>query len=362
MQYIQLVIRWAAIVVLAAATATPQQPSAESLLAAAIELRDSGKQVEALREFRRAAHLNPRLRFVHREIGLILLDRRDFAGAASAFQIAAQQDPEDRESRYNLALSLANAGQKQQGLRQLRSMLQRSPDWGLAWFGLGHVYTMLGRKADAEHAFRKAVQLDGQLFRAHFELGKILEDKGDLEGAIEAFSASIRVAPDSAAARFRLAKLLRQTGRQEESVQQFRATRDLRDQRGRGEQAAAAYARGLTLLEQKQHASAIDELKHALELRPDFPETRAALAEAYQQQAISMEQAGQFAGAAAGYQLAMDLAPSPELANHIGVLLAKLGRTREAVAMFRRALADKPGYAAAATNLQHALELNGDGR
>ena len=58
----------------------------------------------------------------------------------------------------------------------------------------------------------------------------------------------------------------------------------------------------------------------------------------------------------------MELAPTPELANHIGVLLAKLGRTEEAVAMFRRALADKPGYAAASTNLQHALELNGAGR
>ena len=332
------------------------------MFASAIQLRDSGKQVEALREFRRAARLNPKLRYVQREIGLILLDRRDFAAAASAFQIASQQDPEDRESRYNFALSLANAGQRQRGLKELRGILQRSPDWGLAWFGLGHVYAMVGRSAEAEEAFRKAVQLDRQLFRAHFELGKILEDRGDLEGAIEAFSAGIRVAPDSAAARFRLAKLLRQAGRQEESAAQYRATRDLRDQRGRGEQAAAAYARGMTSLEQKQYETAIRELKQALELRPDFPETRAALAEAYQQQAVTFEQTGKLAEAAAEYQLAMELTPSPELSNHIGVLLAKLGRTEEAIAMFRRALADKPGYAAASTNLQHALELSGASR
>jgi len=356
------VIRWAVLVVLTGATATPQQKPAESLFAAAIELRDSGKQIEALREFRRAARVDPKLRYVHREIGLILLDRRDFAAAASEFQIAAQQDPEDLPSRYNFALSLANAGQKQEGLRQLRTILQRSPGWGLAWFGLGHVYTMLGRKAEAEQAFRKAVQLDDQLFRAHFELGKLLEEKGDVEAAIEAFSAGIRLAPDSASARFRLAKLLRQAGRQEESAEQFRATRDLRDQRGRGEQAAAAYAAGLALLQQKQYSAAIGELKQARELRPDFPETQTALAEAYQQRAIAIEQTGNLAEATADYQLAMELAPSPELANHIGVLLAKLGRTKEAVAMFRRALADKPGYAAASTNLQHALELKGAGR
>ena len=102
-------------------SAAPQQPSAESCVCPAIELRDSGKQVEALREFRRAARLNPKLRYVQREIGLILLERRDFAAAASEFQIAAQQDPQDRESRYNFALSLANAGQRQRGLKELRA-------------------------------------------------------------------------------------------------------------------------------------------------------------------------------------------------------------------------------------------------
>jgi tetratricopeptide (TPR) repeat protein len=361
LQYIQFVIRWAVVVALAGASASPQQQSPESLFAAAIELRDSGKQVEALREFRRAARRNPKLRFVHREIGLILLDRRDFGAAAAAFQTAAEQDPDDRESRYNFALSLANAGRKQQGLRELRKLVQRWPDWGLAWFGFGHVYAMQGRAADAEQAFRRAVRLDGQLARAHFELGKILEEKGDLEGAINAFSAGIRVAPDSAAARFRLAKVLRQAGRHEEAAQQFGATRELRDQRGRGEQAAGAYTRGLALLKQGQYTAAISELTQALELRPDFPETRTALAEAYEQRGMAIEQDGKLAEAAAEYQSAMEYAPSPELANHIGVLLAKLGRTAEAIAMFRRALADKPDYAAASINLQHALELNSPG-
>jgi tetratricopeptide (TPR) repeat protein len=77
---------------------------------------------------------------------------------------------------------------------------------------------------------------------------------------------------------------------------------------------------------------------------------------------LAIEEEGRLEEAAAEYQLAMEFAPSPELANHIGVLLAKLGRTKEAIALFRRALADKPGYAAASTNLQHALELESAGR
>ncbi len=347
---------------LVASTAASYDVSAETAFAAGMELRHAGRPVEALREFRRAARLNPKLPFVHREIGLILLDRRDFEGAAKALRVAVQQDAADLESRYNLALSLANAGLTHEGMLELHSVLQRRPDWAQAWFGVGHVAVMQARIEEAERAFRRAVELDPKLFRAHFELGKILEEKGDVGGAIGAFSAGLQADPDSAAARYRLAKLLRSAGREEDAAREFLKTRELRDQRGRGEQAAAAYKRGVELLERGDDAGAIEELKRALELRPEFPEVSALLADAYQRHGDALERSAKLASAAAEYELALELAPQPELANHIGVLLAKLARTDEAVAAFRRALALRPGYPAAATNLRHALEVKGSAR
>src|SRR6476646_10758397 len=103
-------MRWALAVLLVTSTAASCQPSAETAFAAGVRLRHAGNQVDALREFRRAARINPKLPFVQREIGLILLDRRDFDGAASSFRLAIQQDANDLDSRYNLGLSLANAG------------------------------------------------------------------------------------------------------------------------------------------------------------------------------------------------------------------------------------------------------------
>src|SRR5688572_8097791 len=132
-------------VLLAAGVSAQDTPEA-SELARAVKLRDSGKKIEALEAFRAAARVNPALPFVYREIGLILLDRRDFKGASEAFRAAVRRDPEDFDSRYNLALSLGNSGHAEQGMKELRFLTERRPQWAQPWFGLGHIYATQGRK------------------------------------------------------------------------------------------------------------------------------------------------------------------------------------------------------------------------
>lgn len=331
--------------------------TAESVFASAVDLRDAGNQIEALRQFRVAARLNPKLPHVHSEIGLILLDRRDFAGAVSAFRSAVQQDRGDLQSRYNLALSLTNGGQKQAGIHELKQLLGERPNWGLAWFGLGHIYASQGRPADAESALRKAVVLDSQLHRAYFELGKLLADKKDLAGAIESISAGLRAAPNSAAMHFQLAKFLRESGREEEAEREFLIVRKLQNSKLHGEQAAAAYSRATRLLQVDDYEGAIHELTTAIDLRPDFPETQAALANAHEGLGAKKEQAGDTEGALEHYLAALDYAATPEVANHVGVLLAKSGRTQEAIPFFRRALSMNPTFKNAEQNLQRALAM-----
>ncbi|HEU0141565.1 MAG TPA: tetratricopeptide repeat protein [Bryobacteraceae bacterium] len=324
--------------------------TAQSHFARGVELREAGRKIEALREFRRAAELDAAMAAAHREIGMLLLDQRDFAGAADAFERAVAINPGDMDSRYNRAMSLANAGRRTTAIRELEALLKEKDDWGQAWFGLGHVYARAGRTNEAERAFRKSITLDPGLFRAHFELGRLLDDKGDREGAMEAFAAGVKLAPDSTSARFRLATLLQQAGRREEAAHHFAAVRELRDRRQRGEQAALAYQQGLKYLQAGDDASAIRELKRAVELRSDFPESRIALGEAY-------EHSGDLAAAIVEFQRALELAPSAETANHAGVLLAKSGRIDESIRAFRRALEIDPNFANADKNLKQALQI-----
>jgi len=334
-----------------------QSPRAHDSFAKGVALLDKGDKPAALEQFRFAARLDPKLPFVHREIGLILLDRRDFAAAAAAFHEAARQDPQDFDSRYNLALSLANAGKVKEGIAEVRRLILDKPGWALPFFGLGHVYVLAGEQRQAEQALQTALRLDPAMYRVHFELGKLLDERGDLEGAIEAYQGAVKASPDSAATRHRLAMLLQRTGKRDQASEEFEAARRIRENRANGEQAATAYQQALGMLEREEFEAAVATLTSTTGLRPDFPEIQAALAEAHLHWGVKLEQEGRFSEAATQFQEVLKRKADAETENHAGVLLARAGQWDAAIESFRRALALKPGFRNAEVNLHQALRL-----
>ncbi len=336
-----------------------QTSTSKSCFEKGVLLRDRGNKPGALEQFRRAAALDPKFPFVYREIGIILLDRRDFQGAAAAFRKATEQNPQDFDSRYNLALSLANAGRRRDGIREIDRALREKPGWGLGFFGLGHMCALDGQMERAEQAYRTALNLDPSLGRAHFELGKLLEQKGDREGAIHEFEAAVRISPDSSAARYRLGVLLRQAGDAGAASREFTAVQQMRESRTRGEQAATAYKQALALIERNEFEAAIRELRMAATLRPDLPEIRSALVEAHEQFGLALEKRHQIPEAIAQYREALKLEPRARTHNHVGVLLVKSGRVDAAIESFRAALEVEPGFRNAQVNLKQALGLRG---
>lgn len=335
----------------------PKAPDAALLMKHAMEIRASGDLPGALKELRRAAFLKPSLPGVHREMGLILIEQREFEPAAGEFRIAIRNDPHDDSSRYDLALSLANANKIREALVEARHLVRLKPRWSIGFYGLGHIEALAGDKEKAIQSFRVATSLNEQTYRAWFELGKLLEKSGDKEAAIHAFEQAIRVQPNLAAARYRLALLLKKAGKSESAAAEFAAASDIQQKHARGEQAARAYSNGIDLMEKENFAAAIEELKRALDLRPDFDETRAGIAETEQRWGASLEQAGQSAEALGHYRHAVEMAPSAEIQNHIGVLLAKRGELEEAIRCFRAALALDADFQNAQNNLNFALDV-----
>ena len=332
-------------------------PEAAALFKEAAALRAKGDLPGALARFRRAAKLDPALPRVHREIGLILLEQRDFSGAAGEFRSELQSDAADFQSRYNLALALANAGQLPESRKQIRLLLRQKPRWAPAYYGLGHIEALAGNREQAVQALRTALVLEPGSYRASFELGKLLADGGDREGAIEAFQNAVRVQPESAAARYRLGLLLQQTSRRESASHEFAAARELRDKRANGEQAAVAYRNGIQRLEFGDYAGAVAELERAGNLRPDFVEIRSALAQVHEQWGAGLESRGDSGSALAHYRSAVALEASPESLNHIGVLEARIGQLDAAIESFRAALRLDAEFTNADQNLRQALSL-----
>jgi tetratricopeptide (TPR) repeat protein len=90
------------------------------------------------------------------------------------------------------------------------------------WFLEGLRHEESGDDAQAEGAYRKALDGDAGLAAAHTNLGAIAHRRGDLEAARNAFDAALGCDPDQSEARYNLATLLYEGGELELAVAELR--------------------------------------------------------------------------------------------------------------------------------------------
>jgi len=66
--------------------------------------------------------------------------------------------PDDSRLRFGLALEYLNAGQLEDGVRELRAYLADSEDEGNAWGRLGEALRALGEDEQAREAYRAGIE------------------------------------------------------------------------------------------------------------------------------------------------------------------------------------------------------------
>jgi tetratricopeptide (TPR) repeat protein len=160
--------------ILAAPACSPQlaSPPAENpVLADMVDYRAGlamlreGRVDEAIAQLQRARQSSPRDPHVPNALGLALLYKKDYAGAAKAFSDALSLDKEFVESRNNR----------------------------------GVAYLQMGKWDDAETDFQAV--LDGpptpEKVNAHYNLGLLHEKRGHLRDAEREYSLAISDAPDN---------------------------------------------------------------------------------------------------------------------------------------------------------------------
>ena len=84
-------------------------------------------------------------------------------------------------------------------------MLQ--PDRATAWFNLGFVCDRLCRSAEAEQAFRRAIDQDPKLDRAWYGLALVLIAQERLQDAVAALQVNTRLQPMSPHGWYQLARV-----------------------------------------------------------------------------------------------------------------------------------------------------------
>lgn len=135
------------------------------------------------------------------QLGGLLLDSGDVAGAVEPLRLYVARTPADSVGYVRLAEAYAQLGQHDRGIRVLRRGLKQLPQDGKMHYLLGLMLRDKGNLKGALENFRKALQFRSDKAVIHNDIGVVLAMQRDLSGAIQAFDRALALQPDFADAR-----------------------------------------------------------------------------------------------------------------------------------------------------------------
>ena len=218
----------------------------------------------------------------------------------------------DAYSFLRAGLANENTGDHEGAERSFRRGLEIAPDDVELHNALGWTLFQDARPVDAVTEYERALEIDPTHVKSHNNVALALAELGRLEEASIHYAKSVELEPK--------AEIYSDLG--------FIMTR-----LGRSDEAFAQYEK-------------------ALALDPDCPS-------AHFNMAVTFVQAGKFGDAESHYRQALRVRPTAETHNGLGYVLARQGRTDEAMKEFREAIEASPHFTPAYNNLAEALAGQG---
>ncbi len=142
------------------------------------------KDEDALREYRRALEINPRLPNVHFLMGNLLW----------------------RRERHEEALP------------ELQAELKLTPNYPPALYEIADIHYTLGNNEEAEKYYLEAVKFDPTMAEAHLGLERIYSAQGEYEKALTHLQKVVEIAPDDPTPHYRLGLTYRKAGKEQEAA------------------------------------------------------------------------------------------------------------------------------------------------
>jgi tetratricopeptide (TPR) repeat protein len=102
---------------------------ARELFIKADRLRKDGKTTEAVDTYRQSLVLDTSNSAAWHNLGTLLIEQKDYMGAAGALRTAADLAPNDARPLENLGLTYHRAGYDDQALKYYMESLSRDPNW-----------------------------------------------------------------------------------------------------------------------------------------------------------------------------------------------------------------------------------------
>jgi protein O-mannosyl-transferase len=202
-------------------------------------------------------------------LGIILAERGDQAGAIGDYRRALDVAPAYAYAHYNLGNSLMATGRLDEAVGQYEEALRFRPRDPSIHFNLGNALARERRGPEAAAQYRETLEIDPGRADAWFNLADAMVGAGDLAQAADAYAHAVQLRPDFADARVNYGNVLAQMGKYPEAVRELGEALRL-------DPGAADVHNNLggVLAEAGRLAEARAQFEEALRLKPDYAEAR----------------------------------------------------------------------------------------
>jgi predicted TPR repeat methyltransferase len=170
---------------------------------------------EAERCYRVAIKLEPRMAHAHYNLGVLLQQKRDLAGACRAFEAALVHQPRFLEALNNLGNVLTALREFPRAEKCYRDAIAINENFFFAHHGLGVLLIEINRRGEALISLRTALKHNPANLDVWLELAECERQTGDLDAAQKSVDAVLTQNPHHTVANFRRALY---AGEQVESI------------------------------------------------------------------------------------------------------------------------------------------------
>lgn len=156
------------------------------------DIGDIGSSLRQRQSFRRsmeAATINPHDAEAHYQLGLVFLQRRQYAEAAERFKRAVEIDPSETDAQYQLGRIARIQNRLQEALNYLSVVIEQNEKHSQhePWREIGLTYFAASMFPEARDAFERFVEHRPYDPEALFHYGKTLHQLGETQQAREMF-------------------------------------------------------------------------------------------------------------------------------------------------------------------------------
>ena len=153
----------------------------------------------------------------HLFAGKYYLNREEYAPAMTEFEAAAKQDPKLPFVHFNLGLVHMKKEEYPQAREEFAKDAALEPEMALNYEEIGNSYWLSQEDAKAEKSYREALRHDPRLVNSMLGLAKIYQKQQKYPAALAEADAALKVDPDRTDAHYLRAQALQRLGRTAEA-------------------------------------------------------------------------------------------------------------------------------------------------